>query len=66
MRFFITPLRLMATPTGFEPVTFCVTGRYANQLHHGAICKSSYRRKPLQSHGIIGSIVRLLLEDTKD
>src|SRR5690625_26739 len=26
-----SPLRFVAEPTGFEPATFCVTGRYANR-----------------------------------
>lgn len=26
----------LATPTGLEPVIFSVTGKYVNQLHHGA------------------------------
>lgn len=33
--------RHMATPTGVEPVTFCVTGRRASQLRYGAINQDS-------------------------
>ena len=55
----------VATPMGFEPTTSSVTGWHSDHLNYGAIFKSSYRRKPLQSHGIIGSIVRLLLKILK-
>jgi hypothetical protein len=32
-----------ATPTGLEPATFAVTGRRANQLRYGALCKAFLR-----------------------
>ncbi|MEY4323569.1 MAG: hypothetical protein RL410_1350 [Actinomycetota bacterium] len=32
-----------ATPTGLEPATFAVTGRRANQLRYGALCKACLR-----------------------
>ena len=34
---FNTPMVAMATPTGFEPVTSCVTGKRSSRLNYGAI-----------------------------
>ena len=36
----IGPGASSATPTGLEPATSAVTGRRANQLRYGALCKT--------------------------
>ena len=33
----------MATPTGLEPAISSVTGKYVNQLHHGATFDFNHR-----------------------
>ena len=38
------PEQNMATPIGFEPTIFAVTGRHVKPLHHGAV---SYLSEPL-------------------